>query len=114
MTREDRIAQAQAKYEHALQQAQSAPSSYTKRELKRADQALKAAKAPGWIKWVALGIIAVAVAIIVLVNVANANQGDNATQACITQLEQTLSEAGSDRQVTADERAAWVKSRVVV
>lgn len=106
MTKEDRISQAQAAYDHALQQAQSAPSMYTKRELKRADKALKAAKAPGWIKWVTLGIVALIVLIVVIVNVANASQGDNATEACIAQLEQTLREAGSDRQVTADERAA--------
>lgn len=106
MAKEDRLAKAQADYEHALQQAESAPSMYTKRELKRADKALKAAKAPGWIKWVALGIVALVVLIIVIVNVANSNQSDKATEECIAQLEQTLNEAGSDRPVTPDEQAA--------
>ncbi|MGW9168699.1 hypothetical protein [Agromyces sp. NPDC055658] len=102
----NRIYTAQVRYKAALAQAQAVPSMYTRRELKRADRALRLATLPTW-KRVVPSVVMGGVLVAVVVSCsANAAADRAEIERCIAAHEQALAEAGSDRAVTPGEVAA--------
>lgn len=106
MNKQDRIVKAQANYDAALAQAQAVPSMYTKRELKRADQARKVAALPLWSRIVPAAVVVGAVLAVVVSCTANASGNSADITRCIEVHKTALAEAGLDRAPTPDEVAA--------
>lgn len=90
--RERKLAELETRYEEAVEQARAVPSFYTRRQVKAADRARKAARLPMPAR-VAAGVVMVAVILGVFAGcVANSRAGAE-HQACVDQL---VAERGLD------------------
>lgn len=101
MNKQDRVAKAQDRYDAAVAQAQAVPSMYTKRELKRADQARKLAAIPTWRRVVG-GAVGIGLVLVVFISCgANASATRAEVERCLGAAEA----AGWDPSVPAIQNA---------
>lgn len=84
---EARVAKAQEQYDEAVRQAQAVPSGYTRRQVKKADQARKLAALPMW-KRVVPSVVLVGLFVFVVVSCsANAAADRREVERCLAVAE---------------------------